>query len=438
MAHVGWALFKMPGKRRCLRKLNGCLGCRLPLFPLLVLSLLGALALLFAGRRDWSKDQWVSLAPKRLLVYSAWSEPRGDVHEVRVIALLASRGALRGRLLCTLAYLNYSHVQVVAARVDPLNATVLTGHPTGHSLEPGFVFCPGDPQLQADEVGLRLVDTSRVHWLPVGHAPSTIAYPSPATNGGKVRRLIPRRSAPAAIVRADGVPAAKFGAVVCALSVLDAATEDRLLGEFVAHYTELGATHFVFYNRTQSRRARTFFGALTTVVSVEYLPWTRRDARSLLAYDCALRMRGRADVLAAVDTDERLVPWRALAEGAVSKESGGYAADWRLSDVRGSLVRLSRKTFCGADGDVSQGAATLLSRGRRLGDIEPAGVVVADLNALLAGTLGTHHSRRLLVHRYSDAECPAGAVVVDKSAAEVERRTQSSQAMILWRALFVS
>ncbi|XP_049518322.1 uncharacterized protein LOC119442742 isoform X4 [Dermacentor silvarum] len=235
MAHVGWALFKMPGKRRCLRKLNGCLGCRHPLLPLLVLALLGVLALLYRGRRDWSEDQWVSLAPKRLLVYSAWAEPRGDVHEVRVIALLAPRGALRGRLLCTLAYLNYSHVQVV---------------------------------------------------------------------------------------------------------------------------------------------------------SVEYLPWTRHDARSLLAYDCALRMRGRADVLAAVDTDERLVPWRVLAQGAVSQESGGDdAADWRLSDVRGSLLRMSRKTFCGADGDVSQGAAMLLSRHRRLGDVQAAGVVVADLDALLAGTL---------------------------------------------------
>lgn len=428
MAHKGWALFKMPGKRRCLRKLNGCLGCRHPLLPLLVLALLGVLALLYRGRRDWSEDQWVSLAPKRLLVYSAWAEPRGDVHEVRVIALLAPRGALRGRLLCTLAYLNYSHVQVVAARVEPLNATVLTGHATGHSLEPGFVFCPGDPQLQADEVGLRLVDTSRVHWLPVGHAPSTVADLPPATNG-----------VPAATVRAGNVPAAKLRAVVCALSVFDAATEDLLLGEFVAHYTELGATHFIFYNRTQSRRARTFFGALTTVVSVEYLPWTRHDARSLLAYDCALRMRGRADVLAAVDTDERLVPWRVLAQGAVSQESGGDdAADWRLSDVRGSLLRMSRKTFCGADGDVSQGAAMLLSRHRRLGDVQAAGVVVADLDALLAGTLASHHSKRVLVHRYSDEECPAGAVVVDMSAAVVVRRTLSSQAMILWRALFVS
>ncbi|XP_049518320.1 uncharacterized protein LOC119442742 isoform X2 [Dermacentor silvarum] len=201
--------------------------------------------------------------------------------------------------------------------------------------------------------------------------------PPPATNG-----------VPAATVRAGNVPATKLRAVVCALSVFDAATEDLLLGEFVAHYTELGATHFIFYNRTQSRRARTFFGALTTVVSVEYLPWTRHDARSLLAYDCALRMRGRADVLAAVDTDERLVPWRVLAQGAVSQESGGDdAADWRLSDVRGSLLRMSRKTFCGADGDVSQGAAMLLSRHRRLGDVQAAGVVVADLDALLAGTL---------------------------------------------------
>ncbi|XP_049518321.1 uncharacterized protein LOC119442742 isoform X3 [Dermacentor silvarum] len=196
------------------------------------------------------------------------------------------------------------------------------------------------------------------------------------------------RAVPAATVRAGNVPATKLRAVVCALSVFDAATEDLLLGEFVAHYTELGATHFIFYNRTQSRRARTFFGALTTVVSVEYLPWTRHDARSLLAYDCALRMRGRADVLAAVDTDERLVPWRVLAQGAVSQESGGDdAADWRLSDVRGSLLRMSRKTFCGADGDVSQGAAMLLSRHRRLGDVQAAGVVVADLDALLAGTL---------------------------------------------------
>ncbi|KAH6939323.1 hypothetical protein HPB50_016949 [Hyalomma asiaticum] len=278
MAHVGWALLKMPGKRRCLRKFYGCLGCRFPLLPLVALAVLVVLALLFAGRRDWSTDQWVSLAPNRLLVYSAWAEPRGDVHEVRVISLLAPRGALRGRLLCTLAYINYSHVQsrylartsgyahelrmrqtrlqVVAARVEPLNATVLTGHTRGHSLDPGFVFCPGDPQLQADEVGLRLVDTSRVHWLPVGHAPPT--------NTGTFSGSFPD-GAPAAPTRTANVPTSKFRAVVCALSIFDSTTEDLLLGEFVAHYTELGATDFVFYNLTKSRRARTFFGALNTV-----------------------------------------------------------------------------------------------------------------------------------------------------------------------------
>lgn len=430
MAHVGWALFKMPGKRRCLRKLNGCLGCRFPV--LLALALLGAVALLFGGRRDWSNDQWTWLAPNRLLVYSAWAEPRGDVHEVRVISLLAPRGALRGRLLCTLAYLNYSHVQVVAARVEPLNATVLAGHTTGptngHSLEPGFVFCPGDPLLQADEVGLRLVDTSRVHWLPVGHAPTNSARPFPD-------------AAPVANVRTARVQTSKFRAVVCALSVFDSATEDLLLGEFVAHYTELGATDFVFYNRTESRRAHTFFGALTTVISVAYLPWTRHDARPLLTYDCALRMRGYADVLVAVGTDERLVPRRASAEADGGQESGGGGSDdagnWRLPDVRGSLLVMSRKTFCGADYSEHQGVAMLMPRRRRLGDIHSAGVVAAGLDALLTGTQGSHHSRRVLVHRYSDEECPTDGAVVDMSAAEVVRRTLSSQPMILWKALFV-
>ncbi|KAH8040662.1 hypothetical protein HPB51_011977 [Rhipicephalus microplus] len=379
------------------------------------------------------------MAPNRMLVYSAWAEHRGEVNEVRVISLLAPRGALRGRLLCTLAYLNYSHVQVVAARVEPLNATVLAGHTTGptkdHSLEPGFVFCPGDPLLQADEVGLRLVDTSRVHWLPVGHAPTNSVRLFPDAESGSGRR-----AEAADHVRTARVQTSKFRAVVCALSVFDLATEDLLLGELVAHYTELGATDFVFYNRTESRRARTFFGALTTVNSVVYLPWTRHDARPLLAYDCALRMRGFADVLVAVGTDERLVPSRSSAKADWSQESGGSSNDagsWRLPDVRGSLVIMSRKTFCGADYSEHQGVAMLMPRRRRLGDIHSAGVVAAGLDALLAGKQGSHHSRQVLLHRYSGEQCPAEGEVVDMSAAEAVRRTLSSQPMILWKTLFV-
>lgn len=140
------------------------------------------------------------------------------------------------------------------------------------------------------------------------------------------------------------------------------------------------------------------------VSSVAYLPWTRHDARPLLAYDCALRMRGYADVLVAVGTDERLVPRRASAEADGGQESGGGGSDdagnWRLPDVRGSLLVMSRKTFCGADYSEHQGVAMLMPRRRRLGDTHSAGVVAAGLDALLTGTQGSHHSRRVLVHRY--------------------------------------
>ncbi|XP_077516076.1 uncharacterized protein LOC144126048 [Amblyomma americanum] len=423
MAHVGWDVLKMSGRRRWLRKFNTCLGGPRPLWPVLALSLLLSLAWLCGGRRDWSRDRWVSLAPGRLLVYSAWAEPRGDVHEVRVVSLMAPRGALRGRLLCTLAYLNYSHVQVVAARTDPLNATALTGHRVSHTLEPGFVFCPGDPQLQADEVGLRLVDTSRVHWMPVGHAP-------------------PRAGLAAATIAGAPAPSdSSSRVVVCALARREAATEESRLGEFVAHYFALGASQFVFYNQTQSRRARKFFDTLGSVVSVEarYLSWTRRDAHALMAYECALRMRGRADVLVAVNTNEFLVPYSTAGAGTGNLASGTKdATDWSLADARGSVMQLSRKTFCRPAAGDSQEGPLLLSRLHRTEDVRPAGIVVASVDALLDGTVASHHSKQVHVHRYSDEDCPSGGIVVDRSAATAERRMLSSQAMIQWSALFDS
>ncbi|EEC13042.1 hypothetical protein IscW_ISCW020679 [Ixodes scapularis] len=233
-------LLKPHCRRRCLRKLDDHLTCagRLRWSRKRLLALVVALALLallwhlwFFCRRDWSKDTWVTLAPSRLHIYSAWAERRGPVHGVRVVAMLASGGALRGRLLCTLAYTNYSHVQVVAARTEPLWWT-------GNALDPGYVLCSGDPQLEADEVGLRLVDTVRVHWLPVTHAWKE------RSNGGN----------------GDG-----DGSIAACVLSRTGTVSDLKLAEFVAHYLLLGVEHFLFYNQTETRQARRFLDAVVAV-----------------------------------------------------------------------------------------------------------------------------------------------------------------------------
>lgn len=402
---IGSELFKLLGRRRIMRRHSGRpLASRLGLC--LALPLFVALMWLYSGRRDWSRDRWVQLAPGRLHVYSAWSELRGDVNEVRVVSLLAPRGSLRGRLLCTLAYNNYSHLQVAAARIESLNDSASSSeHRDGangdFSLEPGFIFCPGDPQLQADEVGLRLVDTSRVHWLPVGQ---------------RARRW-------------------SNNAVVCALARRGADVEDSSFAEFLAHYMDLGATHFVFYNHTESWRVRRFLGVFNTqvhFVNIQYLSWSRQSARALLAYDCALRMRGLASVLVVVDTDEFVVP----STSGAQESTGGTGHEWTLAEARGSVMRLSRKVFCEPGSRQGAAQAHLLSRRDRHPDLEPAGVVVAGLDALLSGSALVHHSKLLTLHRYSSEKCPDETTVQDASAAVYEHKALSSAAVMRWRTLF--
>lgn len=405
MVGIGSDLFKLLGRRRIMRRHSGRpLASRLGLC--LALPLLVALMWLYSGRRDWSRDRWVQLAPGRLHVYSAWSELRGDVNEVRVVSLLAPRGSLRGRLLCTLAYNNYSHLQVAAARIESLNDSASSAEQRDgaigvSSLEPGFIFCPGDPQLQADEVGLRLVDTSRVHWLPVGQ--------------------------PARLWSSK--------AVVCALARRGAEVEDSSFAEFLAHYMDLGASHFIFYNHTESWRVRKFLGVFNMqapFINIQYLSWSRQRARALLAYDCALRMRGLASVLVAVDTDEFIVPSTSGDQGS----TGGTGHEWTLAEARGSVMRLSRKVFCERGSRQEAAQAHLLSRKDRHPHLEHAGAVVAGVDALLSGSALAHHSKLLTLHRYSSEKCPDETTVQDASAAVYEHKALTSVAVMQWGALF--
>lgn len=133
-------------------------------------------------------------------------------------------------------------------------------------------------------------------------------------------------------------------------------------------------------------------------INIQYLSWSRQRARALLAYDCALRMRGLASIVVAVHTDEFVVP---SASAGHPGSTGGTGHEWRLAEVRGSVMRLSRKVFCERGSRQESARAHLLSRKDRRPDLEHAGVVVAGVDALLSGSALAHHSKLLTLHRYA-------------------------------------
>lgn len=132
-------------------------------------------------------------------------------------------------------------------------------------------------------------------------------------------------------------------------------------------------------------------------INIQYLSWSRQRARALLAYDCALRMRGLASVLVAVDTDEFIVPSTSGDQGS----TGGTGHEWTLAEARGSVMRLSRKVFCERGSRREAAQAHLLSRKDRHPHLEHAGAVVAGVDALLSGSALAHHSKLLTLHRYA-------------------------------------
>lgn len=217
-------------------------------------------------------------------------------------------------------------------------------------------MCLGDPMLEADEVGLRLVDTTRVHWLPVVH---NRAQSSPLKDAGVV--------------------------AACVMSSRWGTVDDVRLAEFVSHYLQLGVSHFVFYNQTETRRSRRFLSAAssTTSFSVNYLSWSLHIARDMLPYDCALRMRYRVEVLLVVEEDEFLI----IGPDYLSRP---------LSRASEEAIQLPRKNFCR---DSEGGYGMRLSRTRRRVTMGEPRLTVVGLETLLAGVIKPVQANIGVVHR---------------------------------------
>lgn len=291
---------------------------------------------------------------------------------------------LKGHLLCTLAYSNFSHVQVVTAVVEPVAAD-----PDDSSiLEPTFLVCPGDPHLPADEVGLRLVETSKVHWLPVTTAPAA--------------------------------PPLKLKDPIVAACVLSrhGTIEDVRLAEFLAHYASLGVHTFVFYNQTSTKKVRRFLGSSPVPLQVRYLAWQRKDARGILPHDCALRLRNRADVILAVDFNEFLIVEDAKMPSI-------------LEEALHAAVSFPRKFFCGQK--TSQYLQLVGTKRKQGGNTLQ--MVLADWDGLLRGK--TSESNVAVIHRYEDQPCDANWTE-DRSATAARRQVANSALFRAWTDMYSS